>query len=415
MIVEIRIPEVGESITQGLLAAWLKEEGDAVQAGEELFELETDKVTLAVPAEAAGRLVILVQEGETVTVGQVVGKLDTASAGEAQDTTPEEQGEDAESLSPAVRRLVAERSLDPAQIPATGKGGRLTKGDVLNFIQSADAPAPAASAPFPKPAAQDTMETRKTDLRPRPSPAPAATAQILASPGERETRVPMSTMRRRIAERMVQSQQEAAILSTFNEADMSAVMDYRSRHKEAFEQRHGVRLGLMSFFVKAVVDALKTVPQLNSRVEGDDIVQLHYYDIGVAVSTEQGLVVPVVRGADQLSFAAIEEQIASYAARARQRRLTLEELTGGSFSISNGGIFGSLLSTPILNPPQSGILGLHKIQKRPVAVNDVVVIRPMMYLAVSYDHRLVDGAQAVTFLKRVKECIESPERLLLEV
>lgn len=415
MIVEIRIPEVGESITQGLLAAWLKEEGDAVQAGEELFELETDKVTLAVPAEAAGRLVILVQEGETVTVGQVVGKLDTASAGEAQDTMPEEQGEDAESLSPAVRRLVAERSLDPAQIPATGKGGRLTKGDVLNFIQSADAPAPAASAPFPKPAAQDTMETRKTDLRPRPSPAPAATAQILASPGERETRVPMSTMRRRIAERMVQSQQEAAILSTFNEADMSAVMDYRSRHKEAFEQRHGVRLGLMSFFVKAVVDALKTVPQLNSRVEGDDIVQLHYYDIGVAVSTEQGLVVPVVRGADQLSFAAIEEQIASYAARARQRRLTLEELTGGSFSISNGGIFGSLLSTPILNPPQSGILGLHKIQKRPVAVNDVVVIRPMMYLAVSYDHRLVDGAQAVTFLKRVKECIESPERLLLEV
>lgn len=415
MIVEIRIPEVGESITQGLLAAWLKEEGDAVQAGEELFELETDKVTLAVPAEAAGRLVILVQEGETVTVGQVVGKLDTASAGEAQDTMPEEQGEDAESLSPAVRRLVAERSLDPAQIPATGKGGRLTKGDVLNFIQSADAPAPAASAPFPKPAAQDTMETRKTDLRPRPSPAPAATAQILASPGERETRVPMSTMRRRIAERMVQSQQEAAILSTFNEADMSAVMDYRSRHKEAFEQRHGVRLGLMSFFVKAVVDALKTVPQLNLRVEGDDIVQLHYYDIGVAVSTEQGLVVPVVRGADQLSFAAIEEQIASYAARARQRRLTLEELTGGSFSISNGGIFGSLLSTPILNPPQSGILGLHKIQKRPVAVNDVVVIRPMMYLAVSYDHRLVDGAQAVTFLKRVKECIESPERLLLEV
>jgi len=222
-------------------------------------------------------------------------------------------------------------------------------------------------------------------------------------------------MRRRIAERMVQAQQEAAILTTFNEADMSAVMDYRARHKEAFEQRHEVRLGFMSFFVKAAVDALKTVPQLNSRVEGDVIVQQHFYDIGVAVSTDQGLVVPVVRGADQLSFAAIEEQIAQYAHRARQRRLTLEELTGGSFSISNGGVFGSLLSTPILNPPQSGILGLHKIQKRPVAVDDQVVIRPMMYLAVSYDHRLVDGAQAVTFLKRVKECIESPERLLLEV
>jgi len=416
MIMEVKIPEVGESITQGLLAAWLKEEGEQVQAGEDLFELETDKVTMAVPAEAAGRLAILVQEGETVTVGQVVGKLDSSVATEdAPDTPGEEQGADVEALSPAVRRLVAEKALDPAEIPATGKGGRLTKGDVLNYLDRGSASDPPNSPSTLESITQDTLETRKTDLHTRPSPAPAATGQGQADQNERETHIPMSTMRRRIAERMVQAQQEAAILTTFNEADMSAVMDYRARHKEAFEQRHEVRLGFMSFFVKAAVDALKTVPQLNSRVEGDVIVQQHFYDIGVAVSTDQGLVVPVVRGADQLSFAAIEEQIAQYAHRARQRRLTLEELTGGSFSISNGGVFGSLLSTPILNPPQSGILGLHKIQKRPVAVDDQVVIRPMMYLAVSYDHRLVDGAQAVTFLKRVKECIESPERLLLEV
>ncbi len=403
MIVNITVPEVGESITEGLIAAWLKEDGDQVQAGEEVFELETDKITLAVTAEESGRLRLLVPEGETVKVGQVVGTLDTAASAVAEEPAQAVATEDVP-MSPAVRRLVSEHDLDPVAIAGSGRDGRLTKADVLDFLDQRGAAAPAP--------------TKGPDAAPLPPVELAPPAQRIPAPedSERETRTPMSPLRRRIAERLLQAQQSAAILSTFNEADMSRVLDYRARHKASFEKRHGVRLGFMSFFVKAVVDALKTVPQVNARIEGDDIIQQHYHDIGVAVGTENGLVVPIIRDADSLGFADIERQIADFADRARRRRLSLDELSGGSYTISNGGVYGSLLSTPIINPPQSGILGLHSIQKRPVATeDDQVVVRPMMYLAMSYDHRLIDGSQAVTFLKRVKECIEDPERMLLEV
>jgi 2-oxoglutarate dehydrogenase E2 component (dihydrolipoamide succinyltransferase) len=446
MIVDVKVPEVGESITEGILAGWLKEDGELVQAGEALFELETDKVTMAVPADVPGKLSVKVEEGETVQVGQTVASIDTAAAdqpgpSEPQVAPPPEvpaaapapppnvgsgpalsppagvaqaaaklQATDGSGphLSPAVRRLVAEHGVDPTQVPATGPGGRITKGDVLQHVEGGK----ATSTTLAVDAASTSVPLVLT-----PAPAALATIQTVEPEAvqERETRVKMSRLRHRIAERLVAAQAEAAILTTFNEADMGSVMAFRARHKDSFEKKFDVRLGFMSFFVKAVVDALKTVPQLNARIDGDEIVYQHYYDIGVAVSTEQGLIVPVIRNADRLSFAKIEAQILDFAQRARARKLRLDELTGGVFTISNGGIYGSLLSTPILNPPQSGILGLHQIKKRPMAVNDEVVIRPMMYLAVSYDHRLVDGSQAVTFLKRVVECIEDPERMLLEV
>ena len=432
MIVEVRIPEVGESITDGVLAAWLVEDGAGVQAGEDLFELETDKVTMAVPADVPGRVSQQVPEGAVVQVGQVVASIDTDAAQlpapsdpavpEMERQQPAEQASPAEPvdqvpslspkagndqakaalaanpppLSPAVRRLVEQKGLDPAGIAGTGKGGRITKEDLVTHLEQG-----AQASPSGKQLAARPVE-----------PAPV----LRSSPDrQRETRVKMSKLRQRITERLVQVQQEAAILTTFNECDMSKVMEFRTRFKDRFEKRFDVRLGFMSFFVKAAVDALKTVPQLNARIEGDEIVYQNYYDIGVAVGTEQGLVVPVIRDADQLSFARIEETVSDLAKRARLRKLTLPDLTGGCFTISNGGVYGSLQSTPILNPPQSGILGLHRIQKRPVVIDDQIVARPMMYLALSYDHRVVDGSEAVTFLKRIVECIEDPERMLLEV
>ncbi len=436
-MIEIRVPEVGESISEGILAGWLKDEGEQVAEGEALFELETDKVTLEVQAEDAGALTILVAEGETVKVGQVVARIDTAAEPKATSTTAspspgpagdgpsisapagvdqaqEKLGRQAiQKFSPAVRQLVLEHQLDPARIHGSGKDGRITKGDVLQYLDERQQTEPL---PQIQAQAQAQVQTQAPAAQvPEPATPRSDGATSDGQSEERETRVPLTPFRQRIAERLVEAQQTAAMLTTFNEVDMSAVIAFRQRYKERFQEKYGVRLGFMSFFVKAAVDALKEVPALNSRIEGGEIVTNHYYDIGVAVNTDKGLIVPVVRGADGLSFAQIEEHIADLASRGRARRLTLDELTGGCFTISNGGIYGSLLSTPILNPPQSGILGMHQIQKRPVVVDDQIVIRPMMYLAVSYDHRVVDGRQAVTFLKRIVSCLEDPERLLLEI
>lgn len=456
MIVDVKVPEIGESITDGVIVAWLKNNGDPIRAGEVLFELETDKVTMEVPAEIPGRLTIVANEGDVVQVGQVVAKIDTDASdapepspvqaepalttplvsdaapkavdvGDGPPINPPAGVEQAAAkldadrippLSPAVRRLVAEHALDPTEVPGSGRDGRITKADVLSHLQA------RPLAPKPVEAAKTVVATAVQVAQPSsttPLPTPSPLADLPVRPSEtvdtapRETRVKMSPMRHRIAERLVAAQNNAAILTTFNEVDMSSVMAFRSRHKTKFEDKFDVRLGFMSFFVKAAVDALKTVPYLNAQIDGDEIVYNHFYDIGVAVGTERGLIVPVVRNADRLSFAEIERRIGELARRGRERKLTLQELTGGCFTISNGGIYGSLLSTPILNPPQSGILGLHRIQKRPVVVDDEIVIRPMMFVALSYDHRIVDGEQAVTFLKRIVECIEDPERMLLEV
>ena len=444
MAVDVKIPEIGESISEGFLAEWSAADGSMVEADQPLLVLETDKITMNVTADAAGRLEILVGEGETVEVGQVVARIDTDAEGEAPataeaddrkaepaeappeseereaepaETPPEskerpeetERGtveEDAEAppadvsrLTPAVRRLVEEHDLDPSAIKGSGKDGRILKGDVISFLdrRPAAAPKPAPTPPVEPPSA------------PRPAPRPAGEA------GEKQTRQPMSRLRRRLAERLVEVQQTAAMLTTFNEVDMSRVMALRSRYKETFKERHGVGLGFMSFFVKAAVDALKTVPEVNAAIDGDDVVTNHYYDIGIAVSTDHGLVVPVVREADRLSMAEIEARIAELAAKAQERSLQLADLQGAVFTISNGGVFGSLMSTPILNPPGSAILGMHAIQKRPVVVDDEIVIRPMMYLALSYDHRIVDGRESVTFLKRIVDCIADPDRMLLEI
>jgi 2-oxoglutarate dehydrogenase E2 component (dihydrolipoamide succinyltransferase) len=425
--VPIKVPGVGESITEGILARWLKPNGSAVKAGEPLFELETDKASTVVPAESSGTLKIAAAEGETVPIGAVIGTLDPsaaavtaaaparASAASAStpapspaSTPPRESastsapGVDGSTLplSPAVRRLVTEEHVDPSRVRGTGPGGRITKGDVLAHQHTPSAPEAA-----PAPAASEA-ETRVA----RPATSPSQAQQ-----GERETRQRMSGIRQRIAQRLVQAQQTAAILTTFNEADLSRVIDLRSKYKDAFKAKHNVGLGFMSFFVKASVEALQAFPAVNGRVDGTDIVHHNYYDIGVAVSTERGLVVPVLRDADKLSFAEIEQKIAQFAVKAREGTIALADLQGGTFTITNGGVFGSLLSTPILNPPQSGILGMHSIQKRPVVVDDQIVIRPMMYLALSYDHRIVDGREAVSFLVRIKEGIENPERLMLEL
>ena len=396
--VSIQVPGVGESITEGILARWLKADGASVKADEPLFELETDKASTVVPAPAAGVLKITAAEGTTVQIGASVGTLDPAGApASAPAAAPKPEpaaasanGGHAADLSPSVRRIVEEQRLDPSKIDATGPGGRITKGDAL-----AATSAPAA------PKAQPT---------PTPTPAPAPTAA-----GPRESRKRMSGIRQKIAERLVEAQRTAAILTTFNEVDMSRVMDMRAKYKDAFSKKHGVNLGFMSFFVRATVEALKAFPNVNGRVEGTDVVTNNFYDIGVAVSTERGLMVPVLRDADKLSFAGVEKAIGDFAKKARENSIAVADLTGGTFTITNGGVFGSLLSTPILNPPQSGILGMHTIQKRPVAIDDQVVIRPMMYLALSYDHRIVDGREAVSFLVRIKEGIENPERLLIDV
>jgi len=411
---DIVVPEVGESITEGILLEWKVQDGDVVHSDDTLFVLETDKITLDVPAESAGRVTHSVEAGATVQVGQSVGAIDTSVKAAPAEPIPERDDEGpaketpaglpqakaklaaSAKLSPAVRRLVDERGLDASKIDPTGKGGRLTKADVLRHLEQRQEEASGKS---------ETPQAPETVV---PGPAPVAD-------GQRQTRVKMSMLRQRIAERMVLAQHDAAILTTFNEIDMNAVIQWRARHREAFAAAHGVKLGFMSFFTKAVVEALKAVPEVNAQIQGDEVVYNHYYDIGIAVSTEKGLVVPVVRDADRKSFAEIELAIADLANKARQRTLTMDDISGGTFSISNGGIYGNMLSTPILNPPQSGILGMHAIKQRPVVVENEIVIRPMMYVALSYDHRLVDGREAVTFLKRVVECVENPERLLLEV
>ena len=413
MSTEVKIPAVGESITSGVLSGWLKQNGDPVLDGEPIFSLETDKISTEVPAPASGTLQIMVAAGEEVKIGQIVAMIDAAagtSKPETKEAAPtatviaspkrEEAAQQESALTPAVRRLVAEEKIPLAEVTGTGKHGQVTKEDLINYLE--------------RPAQKETEEP-KPALKATPLvESKEAASSVLAATDGRSVRRKMSPLRKKIAAQLVMAQQNAAMLTTFNECDMTAVMHLRSSYQEAFQKRHGTKLGFMSFFIKAVVDALHVVPTMNARIDGDDLVENHYYDIGVAVGTERGLVVPIVRDADKKSFAELEGTVAAFAAKARDGKLQLDELTGGVFTITNGGIYGSLLSTPILNPPQSGILGMHKIQNRPVAIGDKIEIRPMMYLALSYDHRVVDGKEAVTFLVRVKECIEDPTRLLLQ-
>jgi len=411
MSIEIKVPAMGESVTEATVARWFKKEGDAVARDEPLCELETDKVTVEVPAPADGAIEsIAVKEGATVQVGTVLGAIaegmggrpSTVAAADPYAATPmpaaaakpaaskpapaAKPAATVEPLMPSVRRIAEETGLSPAQVSGTGKDARVTKGDMLAALEArVRAPQPVAVPTGPRPNA------------------------------DREERVPMSRLRRTIAARLKESQNTAAQLTTFNEVDMTDVMRLRSEYKENFEKKHGVRLGFMGFFVKACIAALKELPNVNAEIEAGDIIYKNYYDMGVAVSTEKGLVVPVIRDADKLSLAQIEAAINDFGVRARDGKLRIEELQGGTFTISNGGVFGSLMSTPILNSPQSGILGMHKIQPRPVAVEGKIEIRPMMYLALSYDHRIVDGREAVTFLVRVKENLEDPQRLLLDI
>jgi 2-oxoglutarate dehydrogenase E2 component (dihydrolipoamide succinyltransferase) len=379
---EIRVPALGESVTEATIAKWFKNVGDAIKVDEPMVELETDKVTVEVPAPASGKLLSIdAAAGATVKVGALLGSIEEGAAGAVSKpalAAPVAAKPPEAPLSPAVRKIVTENKLEPTSIPATGRDGRLTKGDVIAHLEKPATPV-----------------------------APAATGQ--------EERVKMSRLRLTIARRLKEAQNNAAMLTTFNEVDMSAIMALRNSFKEVFEKKHGVKLGFMSFFAKAVIQALKDVPAVNAEIDGEDLVYKNYYHIGVAVGTDKGLVVPVVRDADQLSFAAIEKTIADFGRKARDGQLQIADMQGGTFTISNGGIYGSLMSTPILNAPQSGILGMHKIQERPVAVNGQVVIRPMMYLALSYDHRIVDGKEAVTFLVRVKESLEDPQRALLDL
>jgi len=416
--IEIKVPTLGESVTEATVAKWFKNEGDAVAVDEALLELETDKVTLEVFAPSAGTVEkIVAPAGSEVEVGAVLGLLGEGKAPEkpvsekppapkaeapapAKEAPPQKTAPEDAPLAPAVRKMVAENALDPAAIAATGKGGRLTKGDVIAHLEKA--PAGQAQSREGGPREAQSREGGPREAQSRES-------------GPREERVKMTRLRRRIAERLKEAQSTAAMLTTFNEADMSAVLDYRERYRESFEKRHGVRLGFMSFFVKASIAALKEFPAVNAEIDGDEIVYKNHYDIGVAVGSGQGLVVPVVRDADRMGFAEIETTIADLGRRARDGRLTLDDLTGGTFTISNGGVYGSLLSTPILNTPQSGILGMHKIQDRPMVIDGKVEVRPMMYLALSYDHRIVDGREAVSFLVRLKACIEDPSRMLFEI
>ena len=391
---DIRVPTLGESVTEATIAKWFKNEGDFVKVDEPLVELETDKVTVEVPAPASGKLErINAASGTTVVIGALLGSIAEGVAGAetpkavapiAAVPAPAKAAEIP--LSPAVRKAVVENNLKPAEIPGSGKDGRITKGDVIATLE--------------KPAA--------------PVPAPAPVARPLAAAGTEE-RVKMSRLRQTIARRLKDAQNTAAMLTTFNEVDMTAVMAMRNQYKDVFEKKHGVKLGFMSFFVKAAVQALKDIPAVNAEIDGEDMVYKNYYHIGVAVGTDKGLVVPVLRDADNLSFSGIEKTIAAYGKKARDGQLQISDMQGGTFTISNGGIYGSLMSTPILNAPQSGILGMHKIQERPIAMNGQVVIRPMMYLALSYDHRIVDGKEAVTFLVRMKETLEDPQRALLDL
>jgi 2-oxoglutarate dehydrogenase E2 component (dihydrolipoamide succinyltransferase) len=421
VLVDVKVPVLAESISEATLLNWHKKPGDTVSRGDSLIDIETDKVTLEVSALNDGVLAeVLKQDGEMVDSNEVIARIETEGRAAAPKTAAKtEQPPAQQSLveegaeikaSPAVRNLLAEHKLDAASIPATGKDGRLTKEDVVNYLDS-NKPAAAETPPAPKPApaAPKTPPKKTTEAAPAPAEIP------VLQDGRPEERVPMTRLRRRTAERLLQAQHEHAILTTFNEVNMEPVINMRKRFKDEFESEYGVKLGYMSFFTKASVEALKKFPIVNASVDGDDIIYHGYFDIGIAVSSPRGLVVPVVRDADVLSFAEIEARIVEYGEKARDSKLTIEELTGGTFTITNGGIFGSLLSTPILNPPQSAILGMHKIQERPVAEKGEVVVRPMMYVALSYDHRIIDGRDAVQFLVDIKELLEDPARLLLQV
>jgi 2-oxoglutarate dehydrogenase E2 component (dihydrolipoamide succinyltransferase) len=432
MEVEIKIPSVGESVQEAVLVQWYKKDGDPIRKDEPIFVVETDKVTLEIVAEASGILKILVLEGETVSIGTKVGTIatETVPSTEPEPAPPEEVMEATEVpapvkaeevpakaqevpvkpepedlrpiLSPAVRRLVAEKNVDISGIKGTGPGNRITKGDVLLYLEQAPPAVPVPSPSHPK----------TTDAAPL---GPESLAKPIPSRIEDVTRKPMSPIRRTIASRLLEAKHSTAMLTTFNEIDMTHTMAIRAQFKEAFKEKHGVSLGFMSFFIKASVEALKEFPEINAFVDGNDIVYHNYYNVGIAIGTGKGLVVPVIRNADMLSFAELEQAIVDFVDKIKNNRLELADLEGGTFTITNGGVFGSLLSTPILNTPQSGILGMHKIEKRPVVVEDKINIRPMMYVAVSYDHRIVDGREAVTFLVRVKECIENPERIMMEI
>ncbi|MFY9876169.1 MAG: 2-oxoglutarate dehydrogenase complex dihydrolipoyllysine-residue succinyltransferase [Rhodomicrobium sp.] len=429
MAIEIVVPTLGESVTEATVGKWFKKAGDAVKADEALAELETDKVTLEVNAPAAGVISeIVVKEGETVGVGAILGSIAEGQAAAAAakqaekpiqvkpaaapqpvqaSSTPEPRASapqpapsrtNAETMAPSVRRIAEESGIDPATVTGSGKEGRVTKGDMLAIIEGgASSSSPISFAKVQAPPAQ----------APRAPYAPPAEA--------REERVRMTKLRQTIARRLKEAQNTAAMLTTFNEVDMTTIMDVRKRYKDLFEKKHGVKLGFMGFFVKACIHALHDIPSVNAEIDGEDIVYKNYYHIGIAVGTERGLVVPVVRDADKKSIAAIEKEIAGFGKRARDGKLGLEEMQGGTFTISNGGVYGSLMSTPILNAPQSGILGMHKTQERPMVMGGKIEIRPMMYLALSYDHRLVDGREAVTFLVRVKEALEDPQRLILDL
>jgi len=434
---DVQVPALGESITEGTLANWLKKPGDAVAADEGIAELETDKVSVEVTSPVAGVLAEqLVKAGDTVAVGAVIARVDEggkaaaapapaeaaavattnpAGAGETpalrgDETAPiaEQDDDQITTLSPAVRRAVLEYHVDPSSIKGTGKDGRLTKDDVIAAAEAMKSGSPAKAE-------------AQTEAKASPAPAPSTPASRAdwtpASAGEqrKEERVKMTRLRQTVARRLKEAQNTAAMLTTFNDVDMTAVIEARSRYKDLFEKKHGIRLGFMGFFVKACALAAKDVPAVNGSIEGDEIVYHDYLDVSIAVSAPKGLVVPVVRNADRMSFAEIEKTIADFGKRAKDGTLTIDEMTGGTFTISNGGVFGSLLSTPIINPPQSAVLGMHRIEERPVAKDSQVVIRPMMYLALSYDHRLVDGREAVTFLVRVKEAIEDPTRILIDL
>jgi 2-oxoglutarate dehydrogenase E2 component (dihydrolipoamide succinyltransferase) len=445
MAIEIRVPTLGESVAEATVGQWFKQAGDAVSADEPLVELETDKVTVEVPAPASGVLAeIKVKQGDTVAVGTVLGAIEGDGKGAARkakapeaavsakpaqlagcaaeapkphieakpiEREPSRREEVSEEAMPpfAARKLLAESGLKPGEVPGSGRRGQVLKENVLAKARAAKAEAPAqASAPAH---AAEALRALERKLKPAPAPRPA----VPAADEAREERVRMTRLRQTIAKRLKEAQDTAAMLTTFNDVDMSAVMGLRQTYREAFEKKHGVKLGLMGFFVKACAQALKDIPEVNAEIDGEDIVFKNYYHIGVAVGTERGLVVPVLRDADVMSLAEIEARIADFGARAREGRLGLEEMQGGTFTISNGGIYGSLLSTPILNAPQSGILGIHRIEERAVARDGKIVARPMMYLALSYDHRLVDGKEAVTFLRHVRESIEDPQRLVLDL
>jgi 2-oxoglutarate dehydrogenase E2 component (dihydrolipoamide succinyltransferase) len=399
MLVEVKIPVLSESISEASLLTWHKKVGDAVVRDENLIDVETDKVVLELPAPQSGVLTKIIKgDGLSVTSDEVIAVIDTEAKGAAAVESAQVQPEKiapktvSAALSPAVRRLVTEHHLNPAEISGSGQGGRITKEDVLAHLEKPSSPATVTASVSPPPVA----------------PAIPAGARP-------EQRVPMTRLRTRVAERLVEAQHTAAILTTFNEANMQPVMELRNRYKEKFEQEHGVKLGFMSFFVKAAIAALKKYPIVNASIDDSDIVYHGYYDIGIAVSSPRGLVVPILRDADQLSIAEIEKKISDFGVRAKDGKLTIEELTGGTFTISNGGVFGSMLSTPILNPPQSAILGMHKTTDRPVVENGQIVIRPMMYLALSYDHRIIDGREAVLSLVAIKEALEDPARMLLQI